>query len=317
MIDKLVGEIIERYEGLSRELSDPAIYDDQARYADVSRAHSVLSEPHRLALEYAEAMAAAEEADALLDEGALEPDMKEFLTEERTAAREKMTALEEEIRVAMLEKDPRDEKNVIVEVALGRRGRRGRSLRRRDLPHAHALRRAAAVQDRDPLDQRVAPGRAQGDRLRHQGQGRVRHLQVRVGRAPGAAGAGDRVDRAHPHLDGDGGRAARGGGGRRGHRPQRAAHRRLPLHRTGRPVGQHHRLRRAHHARPHGPGGVVPGREVAAAEQGAGAPHPARAAAGERPGREGRRGVGAPAAARWAPASGPRRSARTTSRRAG
>jgi peptide chain release factor 1 len=116
VIDKLANEIIERYEGLGKELSDPAIYDDQARYQEVSRAHSVLSEPHRLAVEYVEAMAAAAEADALLAEGSVEPDMKEFLTEERTAALEKLTVLEEEIRVAMLEKDPRDEKNVIVEV---------------------------------------------------------------------------------------------------------------------------------------------------------------------------------------------------------
>ena len=41
-------------------------------------------------------------------------------------------------------------------------------------------------------------------------------------------------------------------GGRGHHRPQRAAHRRLPLHGAGRPVGEHHRLGGPHHPLPTG-----------------------------------------------------------------
>jgi peptide chain release factor 1 len=48
--------------------------------------------------------------------------MKEFLMEEKNTAREKLDGLEHEIRFAVLEKDPRDEKNAIVEVRAGAGG---------------------------------------------------------------------------------------------------------------------------------------------------------------------------------------------------
>jgi len=48
--------------------------------------------------------------------------MKEFLAEEKASAREKLEALEQELRLAVLEKDPRDDKNAIVEVRAGAGG---------------------------------------------------------------------------------------------------------------------------------------------------------------------------------------------------
>ena len=55
MIERLVNEINEKYDALNRELADPAIFDDQARYAEVSKAHSDLGDAYRLAQEYADA----------------------------------------------------------------------------------------------------------------------------------------------------------------------------------------------------------------------------------------------------------------------
>lgn len=116
MIDRLVREIVERNEAITAELSDPAIFDDQARYAEVSKAHSDLAEAHRLAQEYLAAKEALEEAETMLAEESLDPDMREFVEEERETARADVERLEEEIRLASLEKDPRDDKNAIVEV---------------------------------------------------------------------------------------------------------------------------------------------------------------------------------------------------------
>ena len=48
--------------------------------------------------------------------------MKEFLAEEKTSARARMEELEQELRLAVLEKDPRDDKNAIVEVRAGAGG---------------------------------------------------------------------------------------------------------------------------------------------------------------------------------------------------
>ncbi len=116
MIERLVNEILEKYQALNQELADPTIFEDSSRYADVSRAHSELGDAYRLAQEYRDARQAESDADAMLEEGSLDPEMKDFLLEERNSARERIRDLEDEIRLAVLEKDPRDEKNAIVEV---------------------------------------------------------------------------------------------------------------------------------------------------------------------------------------------------------
>lgn len=122
MIDRLVDEIIERYQALSEQLADPAIFAEPGRFAEVSKTHSDLQEAYDLAREYAEARSAAADAEALLAESGLDAEMKEFLLEERTRARETMARLEDAIRLATLEKDPRDEKDIIVEIRAGAGG---------------------------------------------------------------------------------------------------------------------------------------------------------------------------------------------------
>jgi peptide chain release factor 1 len=58
--------------------------------------------------------------------------------------------------------------------------------------------------------------------------------------------------------------------GRDQHQPGRIAHRHLPRLRRRRPAHQQDRFRRAHHPPAHRPGGGMPGRPLAAQEQGAG-----------------------------------------------
>jgi peptide chain release factor 1 len=116
IVERLVTEIIDKYEALTGELADPAIFEDQGRYAEVSKAHSEITPAYRLAQDYLEAKSSAEEADGMLEEGGLDPEMKDFLVDERAKARESLERLEDEIRFAMLEKDPTDDKNAIVEI---------------------------------------------------------------------------------------------------------------------------------------------------------------------------------------------------------
>lgn len=122
MIDRLATEIEEKYAALLEQLADPELLRDQARYAEISRAHADLEEAYRLAVAYREAKQSMEEAEAMLNEGGLDPDMKDFLSEEKATARQKLETLEQELRVAVLEKDPRDDKNAIVEVRAGAGG---------------------------------------------------------------------------------------------------------------------------------------------------------------------------------------------------
>ena len=153
-----------------------------------------------------------------------------------------------------------------------RRGRhREPRLGRDAVAHVHAVGRARGLRRggrRHPARRR---GRHQVRDIHGERHQRLRAAVGRAGRAPARAHQPLRRTEAAPHVvrlprrDPD----ARGIG-RGGHRDpaRRAADRRLPLERAGWAIGEHDRLRRAHHAHPHRARGRMPERAVAAAEQG-------------------------------------------------
>jgi len=118
MIDKLVEQIESRFGELSEQMSDPAVIGDRERYAEVGRAYRQLEPAHELAREYRQAADDAAGARELLAEDGDDPELRELLESSETRLRE----LDEEIRLAMVERDPNDEKNVIVEIRQGTGG---------------------------------------------------------------------------------------------------------------------------------------------------------------------------------------------------
>jgi peptide chain release factor 1 len=124
VIARLIEQIEQRYSELNEQLADPEVMADRARYTEVARAHRELSAAHALAEEYRRAESDASGAEELLEggDGALEAaDRREF-QDELTAARARMEELAEELRLAMVERDPNDSKNVIVEIRSGAGG---------------------------------------------------------------------------------------------------------------------------------------------------------------------------------------------------
>jgi peptide chain release factor 1 len=115
MIDDLVTQVLTRIGELETELSDPAVIGDRERYATASRAYRELEPAARLAAEYRRAGDDAEGARELLAEDGDDAELRALLD----SSRERMQALEEEIRLAMVERDPNDDKNVIVEIRPG------------------------------------------------------------------------------------------------------------------------------------------------------------------------------------------------------
>ena len=116
--DLRFGEAIEQLEGiLSRVEAEEIDIDELADQLKVAAEllEMCRSKIRRAEVEVTQIVQALEEAEAMLNEGGLDPDMKEFVAEEKAAAREKLEELEQDLRVAVLEKDPRDEKNAIVE----------------------------------------------------------------------------------------------------------------------------------------------------------------------------------------------------------
>ena len=118
MVEQLVEQIETRFAELEREMSDPAVIADRERYAEVGRAYRELGEAARLAAEWRKATDDAAGARELLVEGGDDSELRELLeTSER-----RLAELEEEIRLAMVERDPNDAKDVIVEVRPGTGG---------------------------------------------------------------------------------------------------------------------------------------------------------------------------------------------------
>jgi peptide chain release factor 1 len=118
VIERLVDQIESRFAELSQQMADPEVIGDRQRYAEVGRQYRALEPAHELALEYRHLVDDAAGARELLAEGLEDDDTREIL---RTADA-RLGELEEEIRLAMVEPDPSDEKNVIVEIRAGTGG---------------------------------------------------------------------------------------------------------------------------------------------------------------------------------------------------
>src|SRR5437764_1282532 len=118
MIDELVSQIEARFGELQDELSDPVVIGDRQRFAAASRAYRELEPADRLATEDRRAADDAEGARELLAEDGDDAELRAMLD----SSRERIAELEDEIRLAMVERDPNDDKNVIVEIRPGAGG---------------------------------------------------------------------------------------------------------------------------------------------------------------------------------------------------
>jgi peptide chain release factor 1 len=119
MSKKLVEQIESRFAELSEQMSDPEVIGDRERYAEVGRAYSALEPAAELAREWRTAASdAAGAREMLAEEGGEDPEIRGMLEQ----AELRLTALEEEIRFAMVERDPNDDKSVIVEIRGGTGG---------------------------------------------------------------------------------------------------------------------------------------------------------------------------------------------------
>ncbi|HWD85844.1 MAG TPA: peptide chain release factor 1 [Solirubrobacteraceae bacterium] len=118
MVDELAEQILARFGGLQEELADPSVIGDRERFTASSRAYRELEPAAGLAAEYLRAVDDAAGARELLAEDGDDPEVRDLLR----SAQERMADLEEQIRLAMVERDPNDDKNVIIEIRPGAGG---------------------------------------------------------------------------------------------------------------------------------------------------------------------------------------------------
>jgi peptide chain release factor 1 len=118
MVESLVTQIKERFAELEREMSDPQVIADRERYAEVGREYRALEPARALADEYATLADDLAGARELIADDPDDEDLKQVVAD----APGRLEELAEEIRLAMVERDPNDDKNVLVEIRAGAGG---------------------------------------------------------------------------------------------------------------------------------------------------------------------------------------------------
>ena len=118
MIESLVDQIEARFAELELQMSDPAVIADRERYAEVGREYRELEPAHELARKYVKLRDDLEGARELLAEDGDDPELRKLVAD----APARLAELGEQIRLASVERDPNDSKNVLVEIRAGTGG---------------------------------------------------------------------------------------------------------------------------------------------------------------------------------------------------
>ena len=120
ILQKLDG-LESRYEEVSTLITDPSVIADQQRYVKLTKEYKDLEDIVKLRQKYINCLGQISEAkDIMMNE--TDPDMKEMAREQLAENDELQPKLEEEIKIALIPKDPEDAKNVQMEIRAGTGG---------------------------------------------------------------------------------------------------------------------------------------------------------------------------------------------------
>src|SRR5690242_11590458 len=120
MFERL-NQIEAKYDELTKALSSPEVIGDSSRYQKTAKAHSEVAEIVEKYREYKDLTRGIEESKAMVAEES-DADLRAYAQEEITRLQERVTGIEEELKVLLIPKDPNDEKNVVLEIRAGTGG---------------------------------------------------------------------------------------------------------------------------------------------------------------------------------------------------
>lgn len=120
ILQKLDG-LESRFEEVATLITDPSVISDQQRYVKLTKEYKDLESIVKLRKRYLECLhSIAEAKDIIINEQ--DAEMKEMAREELQLNEELQPKLEEDIKIALIPKDPEDDKNVQMEVRAGTGG---------------------------------------------------------------------------------------------------------------------------------------------------------------------------------------------------
>ena len=120
LLDKL-DEIEDKYDELTKILSDPEIFSDYTRSQKYSKEQSDLEEIVQVIREYKKTLTDIKETEEILKSDG-DKDMQELAEAELDELKEKKPDIEKKLKFMLVPKDPRDEKNILLEIRAGTGG---------------------------------------------------------------------------------------------------------------------------------------------------------------------------------------------------
>ncbi len=119
MINKLRG-VEDRFIKLEQLLSDPEVVKDQVSYQKYVKEHGEIAKVVAVFKSYETVISELADSNELLKDN--DPDIKEMAKDEIEILTGKQAALEDELKILLIPKDPLDDKNVIIEIRAGTGG---------------------------------------------------------------------------------------------------------------------------------------------------------------------------------------------------
>jgi peptide chain release factor 1 len=113
-------QLEQRYDELTQQMADPAVIGDADKYRKVTKEQAELSEIVEKYRQWKDVEDSLSQARAMLTEK--DPDLRAMAEEEVTRLDPELVRIEEEIKLLLLPKDPKDEKNVVLEIRAGTGG---------------------------------------------------------------------------------------------------------------------------------------------------------------------------------------------------
>jgi len=119
MLDRL-EQMEQRYDELQAQFALPEVINDHEKYQKTAKALREIEAPVEKFRELKQVRQGLADAQAMLAES--DPDLRELAEAEIASLEPRVSALEEELKLLLLPRDPNDEKNVILEIRAGTGG---------------------------------------------------------------------------------------------------------------------------------------------------------------------------------------------------
>ena len=120
MLDRL-DRIERRYQEIERQMSRPEVASDLKQVQELAQERAGLEEVVAKYREYKATLKSLAETRAMLDDG-LDKEMAGLVKQEVASLESRQAGLLDELKIALLPKDPNDEKDIIVEIRAGAGG---------------------------------------------------------------------------------------------------------------------------------------------------------------------------------------------------